>query len=190
MPNASTGPYQKRLWTIPNILSFFRLCLIPAIVWLYVGKKDYLRTLIIVLLSALTDIADGIIARAWNMTSDFGKALDPIADKLTQIATLFCLVSRFHYMIVPLALLIVKEVCTGITSLVSMKRTGTVKSAVWHGKLTTVSLYTMMAMHIIWYNVPHAVSLMAVGVCIGMMLMSFILYSIRNIKAIHSGSFE
>ena len=184
MTNVSANTYQKKILTIPNILSFFRLCLIPIIIWLYIRKEDYFWTLITLLLSALTDIIDGIIARKCNMISDFGKAFDPIADKLTQIAMLFCLVSRFKYMMVPLALLIVKEVCTGITSLILIKRTSTVKGAVWHGKLTTVALYSMMAIHLIWFNIPNTLSLILVGVCIGIMLMSFIMYSVQNIKAI------
>lgn len=190
MTTDSTSKYQNKILTIPNILSFFRLCLIPVIVWLYVGKQNYLWTLLILMLSGATDIVDGIIARKYNMISNFGKAFDPIADKLTQMAMLFCLVSRFKYMTVPLVLLVIKEVVTGITSLVSIKRTGTVKGAVWHGKLTTVSLYSMMAIHIVWFNIPHAISLILVGVCIGIMLMSFIMYSIQNIKAIKNKTYE
>ena len=190
MTTDSTSKYQNKILTIPNILSFFRLCLIPVIVWLYVGKQDYLWTLLFLTLSGITDIVDGIIARKFNMVSNFGKAFDPVADKLTQMAMLFCLVSRFKYMTVPLVLLVIKEVVTGITSLVSIKRTGTVKGAVWHGKLTTVSLYSMMAIHIVWFNIPHAISLILVGVCIGIMLMSFIMYSIQNIKAIKNKTYE
>lgn len=188
MTNANT--YQKKILTIPNILSFFRLCLIPVIIWLYTEKQDYFCTLLVLLLSAVTDIVDGIIARKCNMVSDFGKAFDPIADKLTQIAMLFCLVSRFHYMIYPLMLLIIKELCTGITSLISIKRTSTVKGAVWHGKLTTVSLYAMMTIHLFWYNIPHTISLIMVGACIGIMLMSFILYTMQNVKAIKNKTFD
>lgn len=79
----SANTYQKKILTIPNILSFFRLCLIPVIIWLYTEKQDYFWTLLVLLLSAVTDIVDGIIARKCNMISDFGKAFDPIADKLT-----------------------------------------------------------------------------------------------------------
>ena len=190
MTTDSAGRYQNKILTIPNILSFFRLVLIPVIVWLYVGKQDYLWTLLILTLSGVTDIVDGIIARKFNMVSNFGKAFDPVADKLTQMAMLFCLVSRFKYMMIPFVLLVVKEVVTGITSLVSIKRTGTVKGAVWHGKLTTVSLYSMMAIHIVWFNIPHAISLILVGVCIGIMLMSFTMYSIQNIKAIKNKTYE
>lgn len=184
------GKYQKKILTIPNALSFLRLCLIPVIVWLYSYKQDYSLTLLVLLLSGVTDIVDGIIARKCNMVSDFGKAFDPVADKLTQIAMLFCLVSRFPYMAIPLVLLVVKEVFTGITALISIKRTSTVKGAVWHGKLTTVSLYSMMAVHLLWYNIPKTLSLILVGVCIGIMLMSFIMYAMRNITAIKRGTFE
>lgn len=190
MVKNGTENYQNKIITIPNILSFFRLCLIPVIVWLYTVKQDYLRTLLILLLSAVTDIVDGIIARKCNMISDFGKAFDPVADKLTQMAMLFCLVSRFPYMMIPFVLLVVKEVFTGITALITIKRTNTVKGAVWHGKLTTIALYSMMAIHLLWYNIPRTVSLILVGICIGIMLMSFILYAIQNIKAIKNGIFE
>ena len=190
MATDGTNTYQKKIITIPNILSFFRLCLIPVIVWLYTVKQDHFLTLIILVLSGVTDIVDGIIARKCNMISDFGKAFDPVADKLTQIAMLFCLVSRFPYMMIPFVLLVVKEVFTGITALITIKRTNTVKGAVWHGKLTTVALYSMMAIHLLWYNIPRAVSLILVGICIGIMLMSFILYAIQNIKVIKNKTFE
>lgn len=190
MTNDSTGRYKNKLLTIPNILSFFRLVLIPVIVWLYVGKQDYLWTLLILTLSGVTDIVDGIIARKFNMVSNFGKAFDPVADKLTQMAMLFCLVSRFKYMMIPFVLLVVKEVFTGITALVSIKKTNTVKGAVWHGKLTTVSLYAMMAIHVVWFNIPRTLSLILVGICIGIMLMSFIMYAIQNFTAIKKGSFD
>lgn len=190
MATDTTTKYQKKILTIPNILSFFRLCLIPVIVWLYIGKEDYFWTLMVLLLSGLTDIVDGIIARKFHMISDFGKALDPIADKLTQMAMLFCLVFRFTYMLIPLALLVVKEVFTGIAALVSIKKTSTVKGAVWHGKLTTVVLYAMMAIHLIWYTIPDAVSLILVGVCVGIMLMSFIMYVMQHITAIKNGTYD
>lgn len=190
MATDGTNTYQKKIITIPNVLSFFRLCLIPVIVWLYTVKQDYLWTLLILLMSAITDIVDGIIARKCNMISDFGKAFDPVADKLTQMAMLFCLVSRFPYMMIPFVLLVVKEVFTGITALITIKRTNTVKGAVWHGKLTTVALYSMMAIHLLWYNIPRTVSLILVSICIGIMLMSFILYAIQNIKAIKNKTFE
>ena len=184
MQDSIESRYKNKILTIPNVLSFFRLCLIPIIVWLYISKEDYFWTMMVLLFSGLTDVVDGIIARKCNMISDFGKAFDPIADKLTQAAMLCCLVVRFNYMLIPLGMLVIKEVVTGITALILIKKTEQVEGAVWHGKLTTVVLYLMMAVHLVWFNIPTTVSLIMVGVCIGIMIMSFIMYSVRNIKAI------
>lgn len=180
--------YQKKIITIPNILSFLRLCLIPVIVWLYLFKKDYLWTTIVLIISGITDIVDGIIARKCNMVSDFGKIFDPVADKLTQIAMLVCLVTRFPYMTIPLVLLVIKEIFAGITGLMTIRKTNVVMGADWHGKATTVALYSLMVIHLVWYSIPNVASHILIGICVGIMLMSFVLYGIRNIKVIRKGN--
>lgn len=181
MKDKATGRYQKRVVTIPNILSFFRLCLIPVIVWLYCFKKDYLLTTFTLVLSAITDVTDGIIARKFDMISDFGKAFDPIADKLTQIVTLFCLVTHFPLMLIPLIILTVKELLAATLNMMTIKKTGRVMGAVWHGKLNTILLYGMIILHLVWYNIPAAVSDITVIGCTVMMLLSSVLYSRMSI---------
>ena len=52
------------------------------------------------------------------------------------------------------------------------------------GIVSILFLYLMIAVHLVWFNIPTTVSLIMVGVCIGIMIMSFIMYSVRNIKAI------
>ncbi len=182
MRNDDKNKYQKRIVTIPNILSLFRICLIPVIVWLYCFKENYLLATAVLTLSGVTDVVDGFIARHFHMISDVGKALDPIADKLTQIAMLSCLVTRFPLMLLPLVLLVVKELFAGITGLITIKKTGVVLAAVWHGKATTVALYAMMALHLVWYGIPVSASNVLVVLCTLIMLMSAILYGIRNIS--------
>lgn len=105
--------YKNKILTVPNVLSAFRLLLVPALAWLYLVRKDYSATAWVLLLSGATDIADGFIARRFGMVSDLGKALDPIADKLTQIVMLACLLTRFGNLLFPCVLLIVKEIVTG-----------------------------------------------------------------------------
>ena len=78
--NKRTG--EDRIWTIPNILSIFRMVLIPVFVWTYCGLKNDLATALVLLLSGISDTADGIIARRFNMITTLGKAIDPVADKL------------------------------------------------------------------------------------------------------------
>lgn len=174
--------YKHKIITIPNILSLFRLLLIPLIIWLYMVKQDPLWTTAVLALSGLTDIVDGIIARKCHMISDFGKAFDPVADKLTQIAMLFCLVSRFRWMLLPLGLLVIKEVSAGIVSLLVIRKTGDVYGAVWHGKATTVSLYSMMLIHLLWFDIPSVVSGILIGACTALILLSAVLYGIQNMS--------
>ena len=174
----------NQIFTIPNLLSFVRLLLIPVILWLYCGKENYSWALAVLILSGLTDIADGFIARRWNLVSDFGKILDPIADKLTQIATLWCLVGRFDYMWLPLVILVAKEALTGIMSLVAVKKSGRVQGADWHGKLSTALLYTVMGLHMLWVNIPLGISAVLVAMCVLVMLFSGLLYWYRNLKQI------
>ena len=184
MTDESKGKYQKKIITIPNILSFFRLCLIPVIVWLYCFKKDYLITTCVLVISGITDMVDGFIARKFGMISDLGKALDPVADKLTQIITLFCLVTRFPHMISPLVILTVKEIIAAVFNMVTIKKTGEVMGAVWHGKLNTILLYLMMIVHLIWFKIPALVSDILIGVCTAVMLLSAVLYTLRNIRVL------
>ncbi len=172
---------KRQIFNIPNLLSLLRLCMIPLIVHLYVKKQNYSAAAVVVILSGLTDIVDGIIARKCNMVTDFGKAFDPIADKLTQIAVLLCLMTRFSWILLPLILLAAKEVLTGTMSLLVIRRTGHVPAAVWHGKLTTVLLYTMMILHLFWYNIPGGVSMMLIILCACSILLSGVLYALRNL---------
>ena len=180
----SSGSSQSKILTIPNLLSFFRLCMIPVFMWLYCVERNYLWTGIILIISGLTDTVDGIIARKFNMISDLGKVLDPIADKVTQAAMLFCLLTRFPLMIAPLALMVVKEFFMGVTGLLVIQKTGKVFGADWHGKVNTWLLYAMMIIHVFWYNIPDVVSKVLIGICVVMMLISLVLYGRHNLKAL------
>lgn len=186
----STGSSQSKILTIPNLLSFFRLCLIPVFMWLYCVERNYLWTGIILIISGLTDTVDGIIARKFNMISDLGKVLDPIADKVTQAAMLFCLLTRFPLMIAPLALMVVKEFFMGVTGLLVIQKTGKVFGADWHGKVNTWLLYAMMILHVFWYNIPDVVSKVLIGICVIMMLISLVLYGRHNMKALRESGNE
>ncbi len=180
--------YNSKVFTLPNILSFFRIGLIPFIVRAYFRQKNYLLTLLLLILSGVTDIADGLIARRFNKVSNFGKIIDPIADKLTQLAVLFCLVSRYKLMLLPLTVLVLKELYAGISGLVTVKRTGKVQSADWHGKINTALLYFTMALHIIWFKIPDFVSVSLIVICTAMMLLSGVLYAVRNKNALKAQS--
>lgn len=181
MNSKDNKDYKGKIVTIPNILSLFRLILIPFIVWAYCVKESPGITAALVVLSGITDVVDGFIARHFNMISDLGKALDPIADKLTQIAMLFCLLTRFPLILMPLILILIKEISSFVLRAILIHKTGKVDGAVWHGKVNTVILYTVMFLHIVWYNIPQELSILCILVSCAMMILSYILYSIDGI---------
>lgn len=178
--------YTNKIITVPNILSFIRLCLIPVILWEYIFLKKYVLAAATVIVSGITDIADGFIARKFNMVSHVGRILDPVADKLTQMAVIACLCSKYIMMVVPLAILVVKELANGIIALVMLKRTGNTINSRWHGKLATVILYVMMVMHLFWVDIPAVISDIFIWTSIGAMAISFVLYTLQNAEAIKS----
>ena len=80
--------------TIPNWLCCLRIALIPVFSFLFV-KEHYVLAFIFMIVAALTDLFDGKIARKYNMVSNLGKMLDPIADKLSQMAIVIILLYKF-----------------------------------------------------------------------------------------------
>ena len=171
---------KNKILTIPNVLTIARIFMIPPFVWMYVYEENYLTATVILLLSGLSDVLDGFIARRFDMSSDFGKAVDPIADKLTQFTMLICLMARFSFMWIPVCLLFVKELFLGITSLLAIKKTKEVHGAKWHGKAATCLIYTMIFVHVIWYDIPYAVSMVLLVASVAMMLVSCFYYAKRN----------
>ncbi len=181
------SPAKDRIWTVPNLLSFVRIALVPGIVWSYLNLEDGVLSGILIVVSGLTDIADGIIARKFNLISDLGKALDPIADKLTQGAVLICLVAVFPRMLLPLILLVIKELFNGISGLMVIRKTGNVYGANWHGKAATVLLYAAMLLHVFWRELPGALSDACVYICSAMIVLSLVGYAVRNIRLMREG---
>ncbi len=176
--------FKGKILTIPNLLSLIRILLIPLFVWLYLGEENVPATAVVLVLSGLTDALDGFIARHYHMVSDFGKALDPFADKLTQFAMLCCLVIRFPRMLWLIIVLCVKEVLVASSQLLVIRKTELVLGAEWHGKITTILLYAVMILHLLWLDIPATLSWSLVGLCIGMLLLSGVLYGIRNYRTI------
>jgi len=179
-----TNRFKYKIITIPNVLSFVRIALIPVFVWLYSFEDKLIPALIVLGISGLTDIVDGFIARRYGMISNVGRILDPAADKLTQLAVMACLCFKHHQLILPLALLVVKELANGIIGLVMMHKNRDALDSKWHGKLTTIVIYFTCVFHLVWPTLPMTLSYVLIGMCIFMMVLSFTLYTVRNVQII------
>ncbi len=167
---------KQDIWTIPNIISMLRIALIPFILWLYCGVKDYKGAIVLMIISGLSDIIDGKIARKFNMVSNFGKFLDPVADKMTQGTLIICLISRYKWMIALIIFFVSKEAIMFLAGYIVFKSTDSVNSAQWHGKLSTVVLYCVMFVLILFTNIPEVYANVFILVCAGIMAMSLWMY--------------
>lgn len=132
---------------IPNILTVLRFLLIPIILKsIFTG--NYLLAFAFFTLSGITDILDGFIARKCNLISNFGKLMDPLADKLTQISVLAALVT---FNLIPfwiLVIVILKELIMVVGASFLYGKDVVVYSK-WYGKLATVLFYLAIVISLI-----------------------------------------
>lgn len=135
---------KKEIFSIPNLMGYLRILLIPIFVFIYLRADSigaYLAAGGVILFSALLDFADGFVARRFNMVTDLGKMLDPVSDKLTQAAVALCLATRYPLMIPLLALMLVKELYMAIRGLMKIASSGKVHGASFMGKICTATLF-------------------------------------------------
>ena len=138
----------RKIWTIPNILSLIRICLIPLIVYLYLFTNLNWLSGIFIILSGLTDMIDGYIARKFNQISDLGKILDPIADKLTLLSILICVTSKYNSFSILLGSELIKDLLVAISSYYRIGRNKEIHCANWEGKVCTLLLYLTIITHV------------------------------------------
>ncbi len=124
---------------VPNILTVIRFIFIPSIIVSLI-YDNYVLALILFTLSSLTDILDGKIARKYNAISDFGKLMDPLADKLTQLSVLLTLAVKNVIPFWIVVILVLKETVM-IAGASFLYGKSLVVSSKWYGKLTTVLIY-------------------------------------------------
>ncbi|MBR4290267.1 MAG: CDP-alcohol phosphatidyltransferase family protein [Oscillospiraceae bacterium] len=136
--------WKKEVFTIPNMLSLFRLILIPVYVSIYMnatGMQEYFMAGSILAVSCLTDMVDGQIARHFNMISTVGKILDPVADKLTQFTLTLCLSVKYPVLRFVLMLFVVKEMFQAVMGLIHLRRGKMLPGALPAGKVCTTVLF-------------------------------------------------
>ena len=141
---------KKDLFTIPNLLSLLRLILIPVYTSIYLGSDRNLLAAGILTFSCITDLLDGYIARRFQMVSDLGKFLDPLADKITQLSVLLCLATRYLLLRALIPLFVIKEILQCTLAYLHFRNGKTLNGALFAGKISTavlfISLILLMAM--------------------------------------------
>ena len=125
---------------IPNYLTVLRLILIPIIFYLIL-TKHYTIAFILFSTANITDILDGYIARKYNLITDWGKLMDPLADKLTQISTISALIIKHIIPFWILAIITVKELLMITVAFTLYKKEIVTVHSKWYGKVATILFF-------------------------------------------------
>lgn len=166
--------------TIPNILGYIRILLIPIFMIIYLNATEmwhYYLASGLVALSGITDFFDGFIARKFDQITELGKFIDPLADKLTQLGLIICFVIRYPLMWLMVGIYVVKEGFMAIFGLIMLKKKGRkLNGAEWCGKVCTFSLFVIMIILMMFPAMLEMWVTILILVCAGMMIMSFSFY--------------
>jgi CDP-diacylglycerol--glycerol-3-phosphate 3-phosphatidyltransferase len=169
----------------PNMLSIFRLCLVPVFVLVYLSgiPRAHIWSALVYVIAALTDILDGWMARRFHLITNLGKVLDPLGDKMFTLAVLACLTIDQYIPLWILAVYTAKELLMGLGGLVLHKRAGVeIPPANYLGKAAT-ALFFLVFVLMILFSIPRAYALIMICVAMAVSLAAFASY-LRNYRRI------
>ena len=174
------------LKAIPNILCYFRILMVPLFLYIYYNAThpyEYCLAAMVIIAAGLTDFFDGRIARKYNMITDLGRIIDPVADKLMQFAMLIALIYSVKNMYILVIYLIIKEVTLALAGLIAMN---TIKrrlnGAKWYGKVCTAVLYVIMLVLVAFPQLDIHIQNIMLIICAAAITLSFIMYAGLYIK--------
>ncbi len=168
--------WKKEITSIPNLLSIFRLLLIPVYTVLFLKAEkaaDYWVAGGILAVSCFTDLIDGKIARKFNMITRLGIALDPFADKMTQFTILLCLALRNVLLWIVLGLFFVKESFMLTMGIINYRKGKMLDGALMSGKVSTAVLFVSMILMVLIPDMPEKAVIALVCVCCLVLLVAF-----------------
>lgn len=174
--------WKKEIFTIPNFLSLLRLVLIPFYLTIYLNAKRPQEILIAAAIfgvSCVTDFLDGFIARKFNMISQVGKLLDPLADKATQFSLIVCIAVEFPILWALCPLFVIKEAFQLIAIFVTYRKGYMLNGALLSGKICTCVLFTSLIVILLFHRSISGTAVMLLTIAdAAFMLNAFIHYII------------
>jgi CDP-diacylglycerol--glycerol-3-phosphate 3-phosphatidyltransferase len=175
-----------RFWTIPNLLSLARLILVVPVVYLILEEGSLVWLFGLLLLLLMTDWFDGRVARWSKSVSDWGKVLDPLADKVAAAAIVLALVVRDSLPLWFLSVIVARDSAIVLGGVVLARRTGQVVMSVWMGKVAVTALSFTVLAALMRADAP--ILNFCIWVATGLLVYSFILYAIRWVRLMRTGS--
>lgn len=171
--------FWREYFSIPNLMGYFRIALVGVYMYFFYNSMNggvYWPVIATIILSGLTDFFDGKIARRFNMVTEWGKVLDPIADKVTIGAIILSLTFKYKIVMALVALYIIKEGFMGIVGLYSVKKGHKVEGAMWYGKVCTFGTYVILLALLLFPDMSDMVVNLLVIVNSALMIFTFANY--------------
>lgn len=162
---------------IPNYLTILRLILVP-IIFALILLEHYWAAFIFFLIANITDVLDGRIARKYNLITDWGKLMDPLADKITQISTISALIIKGIIPFWILAILTLKELIMISVAFILYKKNIVTVHSMWYGKVATILFFVAIVLSLLSKGIPalSVITIYAFYVAIGMTLFAGVMY--------------
>lgn len=163
---------------IPNILTTVRLIIIPFFAYFLFKEESFWLAAALFLLSGITDVVDGWIARRFNMITDVGSVYDPLVDKLMQITAVVCLAVKEVIPVWIICIIAAKEVTMIAVGIVLYIKKIVVHSN-WYGKIATVLFYAVILALIVFPQINYFVKMTILGLLVVVMLLAAVGYLIK-----------
>lgn len=163
---------------IPNILTTVRLVIIPFFAYFMLNSENFLVPLLLFVLSGVTDIVDGWIARRFNMITDVGSVYDPLVDKLMQITAVVCLSLNGTIPGWVICVVAVKELSMIAVGVVLYIKKIVVHSN-WYGKAATVFFYAVMFVFIRFPAIDETIKTVLLAALVVVMFAAAIGYLVK-----------
>ena len=168
---------------LPNKLTTFRVVLIPFFVFFLltdlVGNVGKWIALAIFIVASLTDFLDGYLARKWNLVTNFGKFMDPLADKLLVCSAMICLIEKGAIPSWIVTIIIAREFIISGFRLIASDN-GVVIAASYWGKFKTVFQMIMICLMIADIAQLAIVTTIVMYVALALTIISLVDYLIKN----------
>lgn len=171
--------FWREYFSIPNIMGYFRIVLVFVYMYLFyksLSGAPYWPVIATIVVSGLTDFFDGKVARKFDMVTDWGKMLDPIADKITIGAIILSLAFKYNIVMVMVGIYIIKEGYMAVSGMMLIKRGHKIEGAKWYGKVCTFSTYVILIALLLFPGMPTGAVTALVIINIVVMLFTFSSY--------------
>ena len=173
---------------VPNIISIFRICLVPVFVIAYFTDENEIKyyAILVYAIAGLSDFLDGFIARKFNAQSKLGKLLDPLGDKLMTFTVLICITITRNILLWAVLVFFVKEILMGIGGLVLHKKAHVeLPPANIIGKISTFVFYAV-CIAVMLFRIPDYIAVILTSVAIALALFALAGYICSYVKIMRS----